>query len=104
MSEYIADMLVNFMHKVTFDQELKQFRVALEGDYSAIVKFEQQDNVFVITSTKIPNELQGKGYGKLMMEKVLPEIERMGVKVIPECSFVVAYFERNPQWQHLLVM
>lgn len=90
------------MYEVTFDQADQEFRVLLERELYAIVKFERQDNVFVITSTKVPDSLQGKGYGKLMMERVLPEIETMGGKIIAKCSFVVSYLERNPQWQHLL--
>lgn len=86
---------------VTFDETKQEFRVFLENDLFAIAKFELQDSVFIITSTKVPEVLQGKGYGKVMMEAVLNEIETRGGKVIPECSFVVSYLERNPQWQHL---
>ncbi|ENM5825114.1 GNAT family N-acetyltransferase [Vibrio metoecus] len=77
------------------------YRVTLEGDYQAVVKYQQQDNVLHITSTRVPDELQGKGYGKVMMESVLPEIERAGFTVVPVCSYVVHYLERHPEWQHL---
>lgn len=65
------------------------------------MKFEIKSDVYVITSTKVPEELRGKGYGKVMMEAVLPELEKMGVKVKPVCSYVAHYLERNPQWAHL---
>ncbi|OLQ93297.1 acetyltransferase [Vibrio panuliri] len=91
------------MHQVTFDQAQQEFRVLLEQDLHAVVKYQQyEEDIFTITSTKVPDSLQGKGYGKVMMEAVLPEIERLGGKVVPECSFVVRYFEKNPHWQHLL--
>jgi len=89
------------MYEVTFDQADQEFRVLLERELYAIVKFERQGNVFTITSTKVPDSLQGKGYGKLMMERVLTEIEKMEGKVIAKCSFVVIYLDRNPHWQHL---
>lgn len=54
-----------------------------------------------ITSTRVPDELQGKGYGKVMMESVLPEIERAGLTIVPVCSYVAHYLERHPEWQHL---
>ncbi len=92
------------MSKVLFfEPDSSQFRVRLEGDYYAIVKFEVENGVYVITSTKVPEELRGKGYGKVMMEAVLPELEKMAVKVKPVCSYVVHYLERNPQWAHLKV-
>lgn len=49
------------------------YRVALEGEYQAVVKYQQQGTVLHITSTRVPDELQGKGYGKVMMESVLSE-------------------------------
>ncbi|WP_114765507.1 GNAT family N-acetyltransferase [Vibrio rhodolitus] len=91
------------MHEVTFNQDANEFHVLLEGELSAVMKFERDGDVFIVTSTKVPESLQGKGYGKVMMESVLPVIESMGVKVLPKCSFVVSYLERNPQWQHLRV-
>ncbi|RBM41532.1 GNAT family N-acetyltransferase [Vibrio tarriae] len=77
------------------------YRVALEGEYQAVVKYQQQDSVLHITSTRVPDELQGKGYGKVMMESVLPEIERAGLTIVPVCSYVAHYLERHPEWQHL---
>lgn len=88
-------------HTVLFEPEMQQFRVHLEQEHYAVVKFTVEDNVYSITSTKVPETLQGKGYGKVMMEAVLPELEKMQVRVIPICSYVVHYLERHPEWAHL---
>ncbi|GEA61086.1 N-acetyltransferase [Vibrio comitans NBRC 102076] len=85
------------------DKENQQFRVSLGGDYFAVAKYSLQGNVMTIYSTRVPDELQGKGYGKVMMEAILPEIEKQGFKVIPTCSYVAHYLNRNNQWQHLLL-
>ncbi|MEL7438584.1 MAG: GNAT family N-acetyltransferase, partial [Pseudomonadota bacterium] len=53
-------------------------------------------------STLIPEELRGKGYGKVMMESVLPEIEAQGYRVVPVCPYVVKYIARHPEWEYLL--
>ena len=89
-------------HKLTFDRANSLIRVHLEAEYDAIMKFEVHDNVYVITSTKVPEALQGKGYGKVMMETILPEFERLGVTIKPVCSYVVQYMSRHPEWSHLL--
>ncbi|KJY82117.1 acetyltransferase [Vibrio galatheae] len=88
-------------HKVTLDRSNGEFRVHLEGEHFAVVKFQDKDGIYAITSTKVPEVLQGKGYGKVMMEAVLPEIESLGVKIEPICSYVAHYLERNAQWSHL---
>ncbi|MEF1290043.1 GNAT family N-acetyltransferase [Vibrio sp. M260118] len=88
-------------HKTVFDGVSSQFRVYLEGEHYALVKIENKGSVYSITSTKVPEALQGRGYGKVMMEAVLNEIEQLGVKVEPICSYAVHYMDRNPQWSHL---
>ena len=91
------------MHELTLDQAEQQFRVYLEQDLYGVAKFRFHDSVYTITSTKVPKLLQGRGYGKVLMEAVLKEIESRGAKVAGECRFVVIYLERNKQWQHLSV-
>lgn len=90
------------MHKVIHDIEGECFLVDLEQGMHATVKYKRDNNVITITSTRVPDELQGKGYGKVMMEKVLAEIEHLGFTVIPECSYVVHYMNKHTQWSHLL--
>ncbi|MDW1918730.1 GNAT family N-acetyltransferase, partial [Vibrio sp. Vb0349] len=63
------------MHKVIHDTESGLFWVDLEQDFKAKVVYEVKNDVMHITSTVVPEELRGKGYGKVMMEAVLPEIE-----------------------------
>lgn len=90
------------MHNVTHDIDGECFLVDLEQGMHATVKYKRDNNVITITSTRVPDELQGKGYGKVMMESVLAEIERLGLTVIPECSYVVHYMNKHTQWSHLL--
>lgn len=87
--------------KVIQDAQQHCFYVPLENDVSAVVRYQLQDRVMTITSTRIPDHLQGKGYGKVMMEAVLPLIEQQGMTIIPVCSYVDHYLTRHPQWQHL---
>ncbi|MCY9828914.1 GNAT family N-acetyltransferase [Vibrio chagasii] len=90
------------MQAVKWDQDANQITVELEPDQFAVVKYKKDGEVLHITSTRISDELQGKGFGKVMMESVLPEIERAGYTIVPVCSYVVHYMNRQPQWSHLL--
>ncbi len=75
------------MHKVIHDTESGLFWVDLEQDFKAKVVYELKNDVMHITSTVVPEELRGKGYGKVMMEAVLPEIEALGYKIeLPVCG------------------
>lgn len=88
-------------HSLIFDEVNSQFRVHLEGDHYAVIKFVDKGSTYAITSTKVPEELQGKGYGKVVMEAILPEIDKRGLKIEPICSYVAHYLNRYPQWSHL---
>ncbi|EHH3730954.1 N-acetyltransferase [Vibrio parahaemolyticus] len=90
------------MHKVIHDTESGLFWVDLEQDFKAKVVYELKNDVMHITSTVVPEELCGKGYGKVMMEAVLPEIEALGYKIEPVCPYVAHYINRNQAWSHLL--
>lgn len=90
------------MQAVKWDQEAQEITVELAPEQYAVVKYQQQGQVLHITSTRVPDELQGKGMGKVMMEAVLPEIEKAGFKIVPVCSYVVHYMARQKQWSHLL--
>ncbi|EGU51373.1 hypothetical protein VIOR3934_20911 [Vibrio orientalis CIP 102891 = ATCC 33934] len=88
-------------HSLIFDEVNSQFRVHLDADHYAVIKFVDKGSTYAITSTKIPEELQGKGYGKVMMEVLLSEIAKRGVTIDPICPYVAHYLERNQQWSYL---
>ena len=90
------------MQAVKWDQYANQITVELEPDQFAVIKYKKVGDVLHITSTRIPDELQGKGFGKVMMELVLSEIERAGNTIVPVCGYVVHYMNRQSQWSHLL--
>ncbi len=90
------------MKKVTHDVENGIFWVDLEQGFNAKLVYQLQGGEMFITSTVVPEALRGKGYGKVMMEAVLPEIELLGYKVVPVCPYVVHYIDKNNQWTHLL--
>ena len=88
-------------NSLIIDEVNSQFRVHLEADHYAVIKFVDKGSTYAITSTKVPEELQGKGYGKVVMETILPEIDKRGLKIEPICSYVAHYLECSQQWIHL---
>ncbi len=90
------------MKKVMHDVENKIFLVDLGSNFNAKVIYQLQNDAMHITSTVVPEQLRGKGYGKTMMEAVLPEIESLGYKIVPVCPYVAYYIEKNKQWARLL--
>ncbi|NOH96061.1 GNAT family N-acetyltransferase [Vibrio sp. 99-70-13A1] len=90
------------MKALKWDLDQSQMTVHLEDESFALIKYQQNGDVLHINSTRIPDALQGKGYGKVMMETMLTEVDKKGLSIVPVCSYVVHYMSRNPQWSHLL--
>ncbi|WP_045408317.1 GNAT family N-acetyltransferase [Vibrio jasicida] len=90
------------MQKVTHDTTNQIFWVDLDQDHKAKVAYKLENGEVHITSTLIPEEARGKGYGKVMMASVLPEIEALGYTIVPICPYVIKYMATHPEWSHLL--
>jgi uncharacterized protein len=50
----------------------------------------------------VPPELGGKGIGSKLIRGALDSVRADGLKVIPQCPFVKAFIEKNPDYQDLL--
>ncbi|AZL86915.1 N-acetyltransferase [Aliivibrio salmonicida] len=90
------------MNVITHDVENKCYQVVLEGKSVANIFYEKKGKVLDVISTRIPDELQGRGYGKVMMEAFLNEMKESDLTIVPVCSYVVHYMNKNEQWHFLL--
>ena len=61
-----------------------------------IVSWQKSENV------EVPRELAGRGIGSRLVEKVLADIDRQGLRLIPRCSFVAGYIRKNPRWERIV--
>jgi hypothetical protein len=58
--------------------------------------------VIVIDHTGVPPELEGRGIGSALAKRVIADARALGLKIEPRCSFIVAQFQRHPEWNDLL--
>ncbi len=67
----------------------------------AVLEYEITGDVMAITHTIVPSEFGGRGYGTLLAAAAMAKAEKEQLKVVPECSFIVAYMKKNPETQKL---
>lgn len=84
------------------NEEENQFEFHIETFIPKIEYIRNNVSVYYLTHTEVPVELEGKGVGKQLVEKVLTEIENMGSKMVPICPFVAAYIRRHPEWKRII--
>lgn len=48
-------------------------------------------------------ELGGKGIGSQLVEKVLLDIEKKDLRLVPLCPFVAGYIQKHPDWKRIVM-
>ena len=78
-----------------------QGRYELETEHGlAIAVYHQQGDRLVFTHTEVPPADEGKGIGARLVRAALDDARKRGFKIVPACSFVVAFVRRHPEYNH----
>lgn len=58
--------------------------------------------VVVAYHTGVPDSLRGTGVGKALVEQLISDARKQGLRIVPRCPFVLAQFKRHPEWSDLM--
>jgi predicted GNAT family acetyltransferase len=64
----------------------------------AIAAYRQQGDSRVFTHTEVPPADEGHGLGAELVRAALDDTKVHGFRIVPACSFVVAYVRRHPEY------
>ena len=87
--------------KVTNYKKASRFETTI-GDSVAVAAYELEPGVITFTHTNVPPELSGRGIANELARTGLDHARSEGLKVVPACSFIAKYIERNPEYQDLV--
>lgn len=80
-------------------------RYELEVDGAlAVMDYQARSGALLITHTRVPSALEGRGIGGRLVAGALADIRAQGLKIVPLCSFVAAYLDSHPDDQDLLAV
>ena len=57
--------------------------------------------VRVATHTIVPREIGGRGIAGQLVDRLVADARSEGFKIVPQCSYVAAKFDENPDWSEL---
>ena len=57
--------------------------------------------VRIADHTIVPPAIGGKGVAAQLVEALVADARDQGFKVVPQCSYVAAKFDKNPDWSDL---
>lgn len=58
-------------------------------------------NARLVDHTLVPPQIGGRGIAARLVEAIVADARAQGFKVIPQCSYVVAAFDRHPEWNDI---
>lgn len=74
-------------------------RYEMKADHGlALAVYRQQGDARIFTHTEVPPEDEGKGLGARLVKAALEDTRKQGFKIVPACSFIVAYVRRHPEF------
>ena len=89
------------MGDVQDNVERSRYELEVSGEI-AVADYRRQGDTLLITHTHTPPALRGQGIAGRLVAGMLADVRTRGLKITPLCSYVVDYFERNPDQQDLL--
>ena len=60
------------------------------------------ENKIIIDHTEVNEGNNGKGYGKIMVEKAVEFARTKNIKIIPLCPFAKSVFDKTPEFKNVL--
>jgi predicted GNAT family acetyltransferase len=81
--------------------ERRRFETTVDG-HDCEIDYRLADGVMTITHTGVPAPVEGRGIAAEMTRFALDTARTNGWKVVPACSYAVAFLRRNPEFHDLL--
>jgi uncharacterized protein len=86
---------------VTHNEGAMRFEALVYGEL-ALCEYQREGDALVFTHTYVPPELRGRGVAQKLVRVALDYARESGLSVVPSCSYVAAFIERNPEYHALL--
>lgn len=80
---------------------MRRFELQLDGKTAVLEYVEQGADVWVLTHTFVPPELRGRNVAAILTKFALDDARSQGKKIVPQCSYVAVFMERNKEYDGL---
>ena len=86
---------------VSHNSQRSRFELEQDGQV-AVADYDLDGNVMTVTHVIVPPAPRGGGLATSLAAEVVAHARRENLKIIPQCSFMVAYVQRHPEVNDLL--
>jgi hypothetical protein len=89
-------------HKTIHFPGKQRFELRSGTGEPAVISYREREDTIVIEHTFVPPAMRGKGIAAHITRDALLEARRLGWKIVPDCSYVETFIQRNPEFIELL--
>ena len=72
-----------------------RFEVSIDGHLAELV-YRRHGDRLVLAHTGVPDELEGRGVGGMLVNAAIERAVEQGLTVVPQCPFARRWLERHP--------
>lgn len=87
--------------EVTRDADRHRYEIAVGGDRVGLATYRDHADVRTFDHTEIAPDHEGQGLAGHLIRKALDDARAEGRRVVPACSYVRAFIDRNPEYADL---
>ncbi|NDV94640.1 N-acetyltransferase [Dysgonomonas sp. 521] len=88
-------------YNISHNEPESRFETEVEGKL-ALVDYRKRDNIFIVTHTEVPEELEGRGIAAALTKTLLDYVRDNGLKVRPVCPYTKMYIQRHPEYNDIV--
>jgi predicted GNAT family acetyltransferase len=77
-----------------------RFETVVDGQL-AVLDYRREGNTLVLTHAGVPPPIEGRGIAAELTKAALESARENKLRVVAECSYVVAYLRRHPEYADL---
>jgi predicted GNAT family acetyltransferase len=84
------------------DNEAQHRFEVQENDLTVFANYREHDGRFILTHVEADPALRGTGAAARLMEAIVSHARAHDLKLVPRCSYAVAWFRRHPDAQDVV--
>jgi uncharacterized protein len=101
-SEHQVAAETNDEARIVDHREEERYELWLGDELAGVIEYELQDGAIVLIHTEVDPSFEGRGLGSKLIRAALDDIAARGLRLIPECQFVLAFLRRHREYLDLL--
>jgi predicted GNAT family acetyltransferase len=100
-ASFLPSMSSDAESAVRHNAPASRFEITAAGA-TAVAEYRDEGGRRVFHHTFVPPALRGKGLAEKLVRHALSDARAKNLRVLPACSYVAAFIEKNPEFQYIV--